>query len=85
MGASKQNKAEAAASGKKITSRKEMGTKSAVKDTGKPKIDSTAVSVKDIKTMKPTALKEHLAARQLSTQGNKKELLARLLLSIQNK
>jgi len=39
------------------------------------------LSVKEIKAMKPTELKVHLTARQLSTQGNKKELLARLLLA----
>ena len=37
------------------------------------------LSVKEIKAMKPTEMKVHLDARQLSTQGNKKELLARLL------
>mmetsp|Transcript_4858 Transcript_4858/g.13789 ORF Transcript_4858/g.13789 Transcript_4858/m.13789 type:complete len:209 (-) Transcript_4858:984-1610(-) len=35
--------------------------------------------VKKIKAMKPPELKAHLAARGASTQGNKKELVARLL------
>ena len=38
-----------------------------------------SLTSKEIKTMKPIQLKAQLAARQLSTQGNKKELIARLL------
>ena len=38
-----------------------------------------SLTSKAIKTMKPIQLKAQLAARQLSTQGNKKELIARLV------
>ena len=38
-----------------------------------------SLTSKEIKTMKPIQLKAQLAARQLSTQGNKKELIARLV------
>mmetsp|Transcript_16211 Transcript_16211/g.44877 ORF Transcript_16211/g.44877 Transcript_16211/m.44877 type:complete len:175 (-) Transcript_16211:182-706(-) len=82
-GASKQTKgaiAEAAAKGAKGNNNKK-----ATENTVSPKpkaavIDPSIVqSSKEIKTMKPNTMKEHLAARGLSTQGNKKELLARLL------
>lgn len=41
-------------------------------DTSKP------ITAKELNTMKPDALKSHLKARGLSTQGSKKELFARL-------
>jgi len=44
-----------------------------------PLLDTIDITPKEIKMMKPTLLKKHLAARQLSTQGNKKELITRLL------
>merc|ERR1712238_491787 len=44
---------------------------------------TTIISVKETKTMKPVEMKVHLTARGLPTQGNKKELLARLLIAIQ--
>lgn len=40
---------------------------------------STIPDAKNIKAMKPPELKAQLAARGLSTQGNKKELIARLI------
>jgi translation initiation factor 1 (eIF-1/SUI1) len=88
VGASKQNKAEAeAAAGKKSktnSKKSESATTTATTSTLKAAVDGTApLSQKGIKAMKPTELKEHLAARQLPTQGNKKELLARLLASVQ--
>lgn len=46
---------------------------------GKEPLNTIVLSPKVIKTMKPIKLKEHLSARQLSTQGNKKELIARLM------
>ena len=45
----------------------------------KTPLNTIVLSPKVIKTMKPIKLKEHLSARQLSTQGNKKELIARLM------
>lgn len=86
VGASKQNKSEAAtakAVGKKQTIQKGNETKQHTLSTKRTAV--TVITVKEIKSMKPTLLKEHLAARQLSTQGNKKELLARLLSSVQDK
>jgi translation initiation factor 1 (eIF-1/SUI1) len=87
VGASKQNKAEAeAATGKKskTNSKKSESATNTATTTLKAAVDGTApLSQKEIKGMKPTELKEHLAARQFSTQGNKKELLARLLASVQ--
>lgn len=80
VGATKQSKAEAVATGKKKSE-----TKPTLKITTNPTNDGLApLSLKEIKTMKPTQLKEHLAARQLSTQGNKKELLGRLTISVRN-
>lgn len=82
VGASKQNKAEAALGNKKGDRRINEPTFCEKNNANLP-IDATAlISNKEIKTMKPTQLKEHLAARQLSTQGNKKELQARLLISM---
>lgn len=82
VGASKQTKgavSEAALKGKTNKNKKANEN-----ETAKPKaatnIDPTIIlTPKEIKTMKPTRMKEHLAARQLSTQGNKKELIARLI------
>ena len=51
------------------------GTQVAPEDVGPPpKLESRAV-----KKMKPPQLKEELKLRNLSTQGNAKQLLARLL------
>jgi translation initiation factor 1 (eIF-1/SUI1) len=88
VGASKQNKEEAHATTGKNSNHKnkksETSTNTATTTTAiKAAVDGTAaLSQKEIKTMKPTELKEHLAARQLSTQGNKKELLARLTATV---
>jgi len=57
-------------------------SKSTVNIVAKPLADVAPLLMKEIKTMKPSQLKEHLAARQLSTQGNKKELLERLTISV---
>jgi translation initiation factor 1 (eIF-1/SUI1) len=81
VGANKQNKAEAAAAaGKASKGQKATETETATA-TSKPVVDiaMAPLSQKQIKAMKPATLREHLAARQLSTQGNKKELLARLV------
>lgn len=53
----------------------------ASKKGGKKKEATTALDLdpKDIKKLKPAQMKDQLKARGLSTQGNKKELLARLL------
>mmetsp|Transcript_17153 Transcript_17153/g.37518 ORF Transcript_17153/g.37518 Transcript_17153/m.37518 type:complete len:239 (-) Transcript_17153:251-967(-) len=83
-GASKQTKgaiAEAASKGAKGTGSKKprdegVGPKPKTAAAINPAILLTS---KEIKAMKPNTMKEHLAARQLSTQGNKKELIARLL------
>ena len=40
--------------------------------------DITPLTTREIKGMNPNMLKEHLKARGLSTQGNKKALMARL-------
>eukprot|EP00536_Pseudo-nitzschia_multiseries_P014172 jgi/Psemu1/291299/fgenesh1_pg.665_\ len=81
-GASKQTKGaivEATSKGSKGISNKK-----ATEGGGTPKPKAVAVdpsivlTSKDIKIMKPNTMKEHLAARGLSTQGNKKELIARL-------
>ncbi|VEU41514.1 unnamed protein product [Pseudo-nitzschia multistriata] len=67
------------------TSKSAKGTgnkKSNDENTPKPpsSIDpSMRLTSKEIKAMKPNKMKEHLAAWQLSTQGNKKELIARLI------
>jgi translation initiation factor 1 (eIF-1/SUI1) len=90
VGASKQNKEEAHATTGKNSNHKnrksETSTNTATTTTAiKAAVDGTAaLSQKEIKTMKPTELKEHLAARQLSTQGNKKELLARLAATVKS-
>jgi translation initiation factor 1 (eIF-1/SUI1) len=88
VGANKQNKAEAeAATGKKSNNNNKLSetTNNAETSTIKAAVDGTApLSQKEIKVMKPTEMKEHLAARQLSTQGNKKELLARLAASVKS-
>ena len=84
-GASKQTKgaiAEAASKGAKGTSNKTPSRDIGV--TPNPKTSAAInpailLTSKEIKAMKPNTMKEHLAARQLSTQGNKKELIARLL------
>merc|ERR1712100_1002465 len=54
----------------------------AAKKTGKKKeaaVVLDGLDPKDIKKMKPAQMKDQLKARGLSTQGNKKDLLARLL------
>lgn len=80
MGASKQNKTAAAvATQKKNKTSNDKGKNEASAKT-KPSIDVTKpLSSKEIKAMKPIELKEHLSGRKLSTQGNKKELISRLL------
>jgi hypothetical protein len=86
VGANKQHKADAEAAGKKTNKGKHQDNNNNNHNhnhnhnkSSAVLVDSTApLSQKKIKAMKPTELKEHLAARQLSTQGNKKELLARL-------
>lgn len=82
VGATKQSKADAAVTGK--TKKKNCSDKNeSTSVVAKPIIDRTKpLLLKEIKTMKPSTLKEYLAAKQLSTQGNKKELLARLAASI---
>jgi translation initiation factor 1 (eIF-1/SUI1) len=86
VGASKQSKAEAAAAGNSKTKDNPKKSETTAKATKKAPPDNDAtLSSKDIKGMKPIELKEHLAARQLPTQGNKKELLARLLLAASGK
>lgn len=85
VGATKQSKAEAAAAGNSKTT-KSKSNEAAAKTAPKNLPDGNAtLSSKEIKGMKPTELKDQLAARQLSTQGNKKELLARLLLAAAGK
>ena len=91
VGASKQNKVEAqAATSKKSNNNSKKSettttTATTATTTAKAAVDGTApLSQKEIKAMKPTELKEHLVARQLSTQGNKKELLARLAFSVKS-
>jgi translation initiation factor 1 (eIF-1/SUI1) len=90
VGATKQSKVEAqAATGKKSNNnnkKSETTNNSATTATAvKAAVDGTApLSQKEIKAMKPTELKEHLVVRQLSTQGNKKELLARLVSSVKS-
>mmetsp|Transcript_18510 Transcript_18510/g.27975 ORF Transcript_18510/g.27975 Transcript_18510/m.27975 type:complete len:191 (+) Transcript_18510:92-664(+) len=80
VGASKQNKAAAAAA---ETQKKNKNTKNKTDMAStktKPLIDVTKLlSSKEVKGMKPAELKDHLSARQLSTQGNKKELVSRLM------
>ena len=49
------------------------------KDAEKKAAVHAALDAKEVKAMNPTDLKARLSARGLSTQGNKKELLARLL------
>lgn len=86
VGASKQTKEAVLAAttltkNKNNSSKKQMNEKEEkMKPTIDPMpLDAIDITPKEIKTMKPTLLKKHLAARQLSTQGNKKELIARLL------
>mmetsp|Transcript_14509 Transcript_14509/g.21388 ORF Transcript_14509/g.21388 Transcript_14509/m.21388 type:complete len:203 (-) Transcript_14509:1445-2053(-) len=85
VGASKQNKAAAAVvTQKKNKTSVDKGKNEASTKT-KPSIDVTKpLTSKEVKAMKPTELKDHLSARQLSTQGNKKELISRLLECSQN-
>ena len=45
----------------------------------KADLDLGPLDTKEIKGMKPPELKAHLSARGASTQGNKKELIARLV------
>lgn len=81
VGATKQSKAEAVADSSKKSKSNSKNTASEAPK--KPSVNGTGpLSQKQIKTMKPPELKEHLAARQLSTQGNKKELLARLAAAV---
>jgi translation initiation factor 1 (eIF-1/SUI1) len=91
VGASKQNKVDAQAATGKMSnnnskkSETTTNTETTATSTIKTAVDGTApLSQKEIKVLKPTELKEHLAARQLSTQGNKKELLARLAASVKS-
>jgi hypothetical protein len=85
VGASKQSKAEAAAGNGKTNNPKSKNETTAKTAAKKPPDSNATLSPKEIKGKKPAELKEHLAARQLSTQGNKKELLARLLLAASGK
>jgi translation initiation factor 1 (eIF-1/SUI1) len=85
-GATKQSKAEATAAAAAKQKQKQTSKGKAnptennsSKASATKAISSTAgLSQKEIKAMKPETLKKHLAARDLSIQGNKKELVARL-------
>jgi translation initiation factor 1 (eIF-1/SUI1) len=77
VGASKQTKGTVESSSKNKKNEKEQKTEPAKIE--KVPLDTIVLNPKVIKTMKPIKLKEHLSARQLSTQGNKKELIARLM------
>jgi len=83
VGASKQTKGAVLATSltnSKNNSKKQMNEKEKTKPTiDIISLDAIDLTPKEIKTMKPTLLKKHLAARQLSTQGNKKELITRLM------
>lgn len=79
VGATKQSKAEAEAVAKQ-KQKKKLVNENPTTDAATSVINSTnALSQKEIKAMKPVTLKKHLAARDLPIQGNKKELVARLL------
>mmetsp|Transcript_28927 Transcript_28927/g.33080 ORF Transcript_28927/g.33080 Transcript_28927/m.33080 type:complete len:131 (-) Transcript_28927:285-677(-) len=83
VGATKQNKAAAASVShkrKSIDTNSEKNAATATKAVTSGNV--RPLTSKEIKTMKPTEMKEHLAARDLSTQGNKKELIARLMSSL---
>eukprot|EP00978_Attheya_sp_CCMP212_P016190 scaffold42226_cov45-Attheya_sp.AAC.3 len=85
VGASRAQKEEAAAvvmakkskSQKGATTTKSDAEKSTTKGTSN--LGSETFTPKMVKAMKPTEMKAHLSARNLSTQGNKQELIARLL------
>jgi translation initiation factor 1 (eIF-1/SUI1) len=76
-GVSGRNRALAEQKSKQSKGEKTKGTKTAVGDG--PKAVVLTMDVQKIKQMKPSQLKQQLKARALSTQGNKKELLKRLL------
>jgi translation initiation factor 1 (eIF-1/SUI1) len=78
VGASKQTKGTVETKSSNKKNEKEQKKESAAKIEKAP-LNTIVLSPKVVKTMKPIKLKEHLSARQLSTQGNKKELIARLM------
>jgi translation initiation factor 1 (eIF-1/SUI1) len=79
VGASKQTKGTVETSNSKKNEKEQKTEPTKIE---KAPLSTIVLSPKVIKTMKPIKLKEHLSARQLSTQGNKKELIARLMSSV---
>ena len=81
VGASKQTKGTVETKSSNNNKKNEKEQKKEPAKIEKAPLHTIVLSPKAIKTMKPIKLKEHLSARQLSTQGNKKELIARLMMS----